>query len=388
MLEGAETAGLNFSGSESDEKWLADFKNQVLFELYVAYLEARRGGKRGTFDEHKFEIQEMENLVNLRDSLLNRTYRPSRGTAHIIYNPVIREIFAASFQDRVIHHWIYDIIYDWWDRRFIMDSYSCRERKGTKFGIERLAHHIQAVSENYKYKVYVVKLDIQGYFMSLPRRRLYERVVWGLDQQFKGNYGAKYELVKFCLAQTIFDDPCRDVRRKGWPKDWKYLPPTKSLFTQPEGVGMVIGNLTSQLLSNIYLDQLDRFVTLDLGWKHYGRYVDDFYFVVREEDLERAKLDILKIEKYLKELGLVLHPRKRVIQLADRGVPFLGAVVYPRRIIPGRRVWRNAEAAFLEVVAGARDPESVVSYLGHMKYFKSAVAIEEAFSKAGWEYML
>lgn len=328
----------------------------------------------------------MEDLVNLCQSLLDRTYRPSRGTAHIIYNPVIREIFAASFRDRVIHHWIYDIIYDWWDRRFIIDSYSCREGKGTKFGIERLAHHIQAASDNYRRKVYVIKLDIQGYFMSLPRKRLYERVVWGLDRQFEGNYGAKYELVKFCLAQTIFDDPCRDVKKKGWPQDWRHLPPTKSLFTQPAGVGMVIGNLTSQLLSNIYLDQLDRFVTLDLGWKHYGRYVDDFFFVVTEEELAQAKADILKIEKYLKELGLVLHPQKRTVQPASHGVPFLGAVVYPGRIIPGRRVWRNAETAFEEVMEGRRNPDSVVSYLGHMKYFRSATAIKGAFSKVGWEY--
>ena len=102
-----------------NQKWLSDFRNQLLLELYVAYLEARRGGKRGTFDEHKFEVYEFENLVSLRDSLIDRTYRPSRGTAHIIYNPVIREIFAASFRDRIIHHWMYDIVYDWWDRRFI-----------------------------------------------------------------------------------------------------------------------------------------------------------------------------------------------------------------------------------------------------------------------------
>ena len=97
----------------SDRQWLMKFENQLLFELYVAYLEARRGGKRGTFDEHKFEANDFENLINLRDSMLDKTYRPSRGTAHIIHNPVIREIFAASFRDRVIHHWMYDIVYDW-----------------------------------------------------------------------------------------------------------------------------------------------------------------------------------------------------------------------------------------------------------------------------------
>ena len=88
------------------------------------------------------------------------------------------------------------------------------------------------------------------------------------------------------------DDPCRDVRRKGWPQDWRNVPDAKSLFKQPAGVGIVIGNLTSQLLSNIYLDQLDRFVTQTLGWKAYGRYVDDFYIVVAEEDLPRVLKDV------------------------------------------------------------------------------------------------
>ena len=370
----------------SDRQWLMKFENQLLFELYVAYLEARRGGKRGTFDEHKFEANDFENLINLRDSMLDKTYRPSRGTAHIIHNPVIREIFAASFRDRVIHHWMYDIVYDWWDKRFIVDSYSCREGKGTKYGIERLAKHIQSVSENYEREAWVIKLDIQGYFMSLPREKLYERAMWGLNRQFAGNYGKKYELMRFCWAQTIFDDPCRGVRKKGWPEDWADLPSSKSLFRQPPGVGIVIGNLTSQLLSNIYLDQLDRYVVYDLGWKHYGRYVDDFFIVVNEEDLPRALANVKSIELFLKRLGLTLHPHKRSVQPASNGVDFLGGVVYPGRIYPGRRLLRNADKAFAEVTAGKRNVDSVVSYLGHMKYFASDKILYELFEKAGWDY--
>lgn len=371
---------------DCDNAWLRKFENRLLFELYVAYLEARRGGKRGTFDEHKFEVYEFENLVSLRDTLLDKTYRPSRGTAHIIHNPVIREIFAASFRDRIIHHWMYDIVYDWWDRRFIYDSYSCREGKGTKFGRERLAHHIQSVSNNYQKEVYVVKLDIQGYFMSLPRDRLYERAMWGLNRQFKGNYGKKYELMRFLWQQTIFDDPCRGVKRKGWPEDWVSLPDSKSLFKQPLGIGIVIGNLTSQLLSNIYLDQLDRYIVYDLGWKHYGRYVDDFYWVVTKEDLPQAINDIERVRAYLGRLGLKLHPHKCSVQPASRGVSFLGGVVYPGRIYPGRRLIRNAGKAFSETVAGVRDVESVVSYMGHMKYYSSTKILSELFLRAGWIY--
>ena len=369
---------------DDDSQWLRRFENRLLFELYVAYIEARKGGKRGTFDEHKFEVNEFENLVDLRDSLLDKSYRPSRGTAHIIHNPVIREIFAASFRDRIIHHWMYDITYDWWDRHFIENSFSCREGKGTLAGMQCLARHIQACSDNYKHKVWVVKLDIQGYFMSLPRQKLYERAMWGLNRQFEGNYGKKYELMRFLWAQTIFDDPCRGVKRKGWPEAWVPLPDSKSLFKQPPGIGIVIGNLTSQLLSNIYLDQLDRYIIYDLGWKYYGRYVDDFYIVAREEDLPRLLDNIKDVERYLGRLGLKLHPHKRYIQPAENGVGFLGGVIYPGRTYPGKRLIRNAGVAFSEVVEGVRDIETVVSYIGHMKYMSSKKILSDLFSRAGW----
>ena len=103
-----------------DKEWLRKFENRLLFALYVAYLEARKGGKRGTKDEHRFELNADENLIKLRDDILAKTYRPSRSTAHIIHNPVIREIFAATFRDRVVHHLIFDTVYDWWDKRFIL----------------------------------------------------------------------------------------------------------------------------------------------------------------------------------------------------------------------------------------------------------------------------
>ncbi|MBQ6375492.1 RNA-directed DNA polymerase [Candidatus Saccharibacteria bacterium] len=372
--------------NDVDSEWLRSFENRLLFWLYVAYIEARRGGKRGTFDEHKFELHEFENLVNLRDSIIDKTYRPSRGTAHIIHNPVIREIFAASFRDRIVHHLIYDLVYDWWDKHFIENSFSCREGKGTSAGIECLKRHIQACSDNYKRKVWVIKLDIQGYFMSLPRQKLYERAMWGLNKQFANDKGQVYEMLRFLWAQTILDDPCRGVKRKGWPQDWKDLPKNKSLFWQALEIGIVIGNLTSQLLSNIYLDQLDRYVIYGLGYKYYGRYVDDFYIVVTEEELAQALADIDRIEAYLARLGLRLHPNKRSIQPADNGVAFLGAVVYPGRDYPGRRLVRNADKAFSEVVAGVRDVESVVSYLGHMKYMSSRKILSELFEKSGWDY--
>ena len=370
-----------------DKEWLRKFENRLLFALYVAYLEARKGGKRSTRDEHQFELNADENLVKLRDDILAKTYRPSRSTAHIIHNPVIREIFAATFRDRVVHHLIFDTVYDWWDNRFIYDSYSCRVGKGTLLGVQRLDYHIRAASENYKKEVYVLKMDIQGYFMSLPRRDLYERAIWGLDRQFEGRQDTKeYELMKFLWYQTIMDDPIHGVKKRGSLDGWKELPDSKSLFKQEPGKGIVIGNLTSQLLSNVYLDMLDRFIVYDLGYKHYGRYVDDFYIVVDEAGVAQLKKDIKAIEMFLATKKLTLHPRKRSLRKSSQGVPFLGAVVYNNHIVMGERLKRNIRIACREVMMGIRDERTVISYMGHTKYMDSAVMLEKLFAEVGWEY--
>ena len=357
-------------GAETDADWLRDVENRVYFYLYVAYLEARKGGKRATFDEHRFEINEFENLLHLTQVILMNRYKPLRGTAHVVFNPVMREIFAAAFRDRVVHHFIYMLIYDWWDRHFIYDSYSCREGKGTLMGIQRLQHHIRSASFNNTKEVWVITLDVQGFFMSLNREKLYQRALWGLNRQYKGHKGVMYQLVKYMLREVIMDDPVKGAKLKGWPRDWRYLPDSKSLLKQPHGVGIVIGNLTSQLLSNIFLDLLDRYVKFDLGYKHYGRYVDDFYIVVTREDLPRAIADIAVIEQYLKRLGLVLHPKKRRIQPASRGVTFLGAVVYKDVIHPSKRLKKNTQKAFYEYSRGRGSADSLISYVGHLKYMK------------------
>lgn len=364
-----------------------NFSKKLEFLLYQSYLAARKGGKRKTYDEHIFELNAFRNLQLLKNDILNKTYTPSRSSAHIIYNPVIREIFAAPFRDRIVHHLVFDAVYDWWDRHFIYDSYSCRINKGTLFGIKRLDYHIRSASHNYARPVWILKLDIQGYFMSLPRLALYQRAIWGLDLQFQGKESTpEYQLLKFLWHQIIFDDPIKGVRKKGDLSAWNKLPPSKSLFHAPPGHGIVIGNLTSQLLSNIYLDQLDRFIKYTLGYQHYGRYVDDFYIVVEKEKLPQLKHDITAIATYLNMIGLTLHPKKRLLCESSRGVPFLGVVIYHNHIVPGKRLSHNMLQAYKQVESGIRDIRTIPSYLGHMKHINGYSKTVDIFSKVGWEY--
>ena len=366
-----------FGDETSLESWL-------LAELTRAFFLARKS-KRSTNDEQSFELALFENLVELRDDILNGTYKPGKGIAFIVHDPVMREIFAAPFRDRVVHYFLYNGVAEWWDRRLIYDCYSCRVGKGTLFGVKRLAHHIKSVTENYQKTAYSIKLDIEGYFMSLPRDGLFRRVVWGLDRQFPSG-GPRYNIYKNIWREVIFDDPTVGVQRRGNLEEWNILPKSKSLFCQPKGRGIVIGNLSSQLLSNIYLDLLDRFVTFGLGYKHYGRYVDDFFLIVNEEEFPRAKKDIYMIDQFLTKIGLTLHPKKIHIQEVSKGTEFLGTVVYPGRIVPGKRIQRNYLRSMIEFQNGLRDEDSIISYMGLLKHIDGGRTQKKIFEKVGLEF--
>lgn len=380
-------------GSKIDKIYQDGLRQWLLEELTVAFRDARKG-KIKTCDEHSFELHWLKNLVNLRDSILEYRYEPSASVAFVIFDPMVREIFAAPFRDRVIHHFLYNMQAGWWDRRFLYDSYSCRVGKGTLFGMRRAQRFMQKATDNYTKKAYIVKLDIRGYFMSLPREKLYERVNWGLKRQFADvmNDRMGYQIYKICdflWRKVLFDDPVSKAWKRGPVTNWNpgVLPPKKSLFGQPPGQGIVIGNLTSQLVSNIYLDQLDRYIFYDLGYKNYGRYVDDFFIMVPEEEYGRLKSDIPRIEYFLNmKLGLTLHKQKRYYQEVKKGMSFLGARVYPHCLYPSDRLQKKFRLASIGLMYGYKDTESIVSYLGIMMHLDANKLKKEVFDANGWDF--
>lgn len=380
----------NLIGKASDadiSEWLkSDARNMLYLELYIAEMQARKGGKRKTYDTHAFEVNLIENLETLAGALWNYEYKPSRGTAHVIFNPVQREIFAAPYVDRVVHHYIVSALIDWWEKRLNFESCSCRVGRGTSFGIARLDHHVRSVSQNFTKPCYVIKMDISGYFMHIKRNILYERVIGGLDKEFKNHADKRYLMLKHAIHEVIFDDPVEGVKIQGSYEDWRNLPMDKSLFCQPPGQGMVIGNLTSQFFSNIYLDALDRFVTIDLEYKHYGRYVDDFYIVVTEDELAQAKQDVRVISTFLESIGLRLNMKKTRVIPSWQGVPFLGMVVRDGAIMPDKRMTRNYLYSAKALVAGTGKVESIVSYLGMLKHYNAKKVNQKIFDAVGWEY--
>ena len=299
-------------------------QEKLLTDIFAAYYSARYN-KRNTQNQVRFERDLSNNLIRLYREILDESYKVGRSICFIIERPVKREVFAASFRDRIVHHYLYNYLMPIFDPVFIYDSYSCRVGRGTLFGIERLEHHIRSCSNNYKKECWVLKLDLTGYFMSMDRQRLYDIVVGVLLAKGKDKEPG-FRTVVFLLKKVIFNDPTKGCYMKGEKSDWVGLPPSKSLFHAREGCGLPIGNLTSQLFSNIYLNELDQYVKRVLKVKHYGRYVDDFYLV--DNSKERLLSLIEPIRKFLDEkLFLTLHPKKIYLQRQEQGVQFLGCVV-------------------------------------------------------------
>ena len=315
---------------------LSPMCDPLLSDLFRAYYDARRH-KRKTHSQLVFEMDLERNIVALYEELRYRTYTPSPAICFIINDPKKREVFASPFRDRVVHHLYYNYIAAYCDRQFIHDSYSCRVGKGTLFGIERLEHHIRSVSRNYTREAYVLKLDLQGYFMSIPRELLREKVQAMMQRVLPETRLPQdiQSLVVWLTDVFTLHNPLTDCRVRGTADDWADLPESKSLWHSPDGVGLPIGDLTSQLYSNIFLNELDWFVTRQLGCHHYGRYVDDFYLLAASRGELKEWLG--RLRPFAQTLGMCIHPHKIVVQpvslprAQDRVPPleFLGAVVYP-----------------------------------------------------------
>jgi hypothetical protein len=302
--------------------------DRLTTDLFRAYMDARKH-KRNTINQLRFEMDFEHNLFELAAEIRNRTYRVGRSVCFIVTKPVKREIFAADFRDRVVHHLIYNCINPLFERKLIRDCYSCRKGFGTSDGIKRLGHHIRSVTDNHTRSAWVLKLDIQGYFMSIDRSVLFRKVE---KVVLSGGLGEEStDRMIFLLREVVFNDPTADCTIKSDRELWSDLPPSKSLFHSPAGCGLPIGNLTSQMFSNLYLADFDHFVKRELKMEHYGRYVDDFFFLHSDKELLLLVRD--RVTKYLDEnYRLTVHPKKVYLQPLEHGVIFLGAYIKPHRM--------------------------------------------------------
>jgi len=240
----------------------------MLEDLFIAYYGARKH-KRSSINQLRFELDYESNLIKLRDDLLSGKYEISKSICFIIFDPIQREIMAADFRDRVVHHLVFNYINPILEKQFITDSYSCRKGKGTHYGVNRMKHFLKECSKNYTSDCYILKLDIKGYFMSINKNILWEKLNLMLSKELpNANLPVSPELLMKWLKQIVFHNSTDDCIFKSKKSAWNNLPPDKSLFNSKQDCGLPIGNLTSQLFSNVYLHNLDVFVKNELNFQY------------------------------------------------------------------------------------------------------------------------
>ncbi len=269
--------------------------------LYSAYLKARRG-KTKLAEVLKFTYNLESELSNLQYELENHIYETGEYRHFIIFEPKERKISALPFRDRVVHHAVYFVIEPIFEKKFISDSYACRKRKGTHAGVKKLQKFIRKTDDTY----YVLKCDVSKYF-----------------------YSVNCEILKKVIRKKIADE--------------KLLELLDNIIDSADE-GIPIGNLTSQLFANIYLNELDEFVKYELKIKYYIRYMDDFILLHES----KQKLQKLKeeIRLFLVSIKLTLHPKKANIFPVTLGVDFLGYRIFNNH----RLIRKSTVKRFLKTV--------------------------------------
>lgn len=288
-------------------------------------------GKRKKHDVQKFQYRIFNKIFLLHHQLEEKTYRHGSYHAFNISDPKPRKIHKASVRDRLLHHAVYRMLYPFFDRTFIPDSYSCRVGKGVHKAVNRFRASGYKVSKNNTRTVWVLKCDVRKFFASVD-----QRILMGIVKRYipDGNI--------IWLVGKIVD----------------------SFNSGKPGKGLPLGNLTSQLLVNIYMNEFDQFVKHTLKARYYIRYADDF--VILSQDKEWLETLIPNISLFLKSrLELTLHPNKVFIRTLSSGVDFLGWVNFVDyrvlRTATKRRMLRNIEQK-------RGDIRMLQSYLGLLRH--------------------
>ena len=316
-------------------------------EVMRAYLDCRKR-KRNTVNALEFEFNLSENLYFLFKELNEGSYKPGRSVCFVTQSPKPREIFAASFRDRIVHHLLVRKIELYWEKVFIHDSYACRKEKGTHAAVDRLKNYVRSITKGGRVRAFYLQLDIRNFFMSIDRDLLFSFLEKGLNKQFHIPLNRlplgcdnlhEFEAYRNLLKLFVFHNPTGNYERRSPVKKWNMLKPEKSIFNCKKEKGIPIGNLTSQFFANVYMNRLDQFVKHELKVKHYIRYVDDF--VILGKTREELKYLLEKIQKFLTdELFLELKNDIRIRSLSS-GINFLGYVQHISHRLPRNRVVNN-----------------------------------------------
>ncbi len=261
----------------------------------------QKARKRKTLKPYVIEFEKnlKNNLAILRTELLFHSYRPKPLETFILRDPKTRKISVSDFRDRIVHHTICNIIEPIFEKKFIYDSYANRKGKGTLAALNRLKIFMKKATRNGTLINKYNNKDVKGFFLKGDIKHYFDTI----------NHDKLLEII----SRTI--------------KDKELLFFIKNILknhnSNIEGKGMPLGNLTSQFLANVYLNELDQFVKHKLKVKYYIRYVDDF--IILNNDKNKLEFYKEEINNFLKENLLIeLNHEKSKIMPINRGIEFLG----------------------------------------------------------------
>lgn len=313
--------------------------------------------KRGTNNERFYEVNATKNNIALWKDIVSGKYKIGRSLAFLVKQPVLREVFAGSYRDRIVHHWICMRLNPLFEEYLSDRMTSNRKDKGTGCAVNQVAKDIIEVSEGYTNDCYIYKFDLQGFFMSIDKRILNRMLQEFINERYKDN---DIKALKWLVEMVVMHCPQGSCVFHSPKIEWNDLPTNKSLFYQDEYHGLAIGNLTSQLFANFYLKPFVDCVAED--FPNITQYVDDMVIVCKDKTKLLQKIP--NFREYLKGMNVTLHPRKSYIQHYTKGVAFVGAIIKPHRIYPSKRMRERMLCLPRRNIPTDRLVYSVQSYLG------------------------
>ena len=307
-------------------------------EGWVQAFEECCRNKMATIQCNLYRISAEDDLPVLISEIAERTYKPGTSICFIVTRPVLREIFAASFRDRIVQHWICIRLNPLFERiHHSLENvcYNCRIGFGVHAAVTRIADDILEVSECYTREAYIAKIDIRSCFMNISKRILWKQLETLITEEYHGN---DKDTLLWLTKVTLFHVPEADCEKRGSIDLWEQLDPKKTRFNSPPDRGMPIGNITSQLFCAFFLSVLDR-IALRVVRRFRGRYVrfvDDMTIIGGKKEDVTGAVTMLRIS-LKRELDMDLHPDKVYIQEAMKGVAVIGSVIKPGRIYTANR---------------------------------------------------
>ena len=324
--------------------------NIQLEEVVTAYYQCRKN-KRNTDGQLLFELDLEYNLHRLHRDLVCGGYEISPSICFTVAYPKSREVWAANFRDRIVHHILYNRFAHHFIKQFIRDSFACIPNRGTLDGIERAEYHIKSESNNWSEPCFYLKCDFANFFTSIDKT-----VLWEIQEPKLRSFNQEDWVIEL-TKKVLFNDCTKNAVFNSTEIEMNSVPRRKSLLYAPLNVGLPIGNLSSQLDANILLNEIDQFAKHRLKIKHYCRYVDDILIISKsKEQLFNWYSSI--VDKSSK-LGLTFNPTKTLCHSIRRGVTFIGQTIYPHRTVPSKSTERRI---LKEVVRAGKSLDSYIHF--------------------------